>query len=323
MNLFNTNKTNTTSIRFNKKNKKSYLDIFYFNMGNNPYILIKEFKENKLINTKEIKLNKEDIDLKGSISDTGLIINELKELKMLKGSTIDLKIDSLNIFKSIVSLPRISSSKANTLKKKEIKNSFDKYSKSYHMLEDKYTYEFGIIYEEYFISNELIRNWVEISKRSNLRLSSLSLFSNFLFNEFVNKKYRSLEEIKEEDIEVKENKNKKKKDKIVDFSVIHVLNNVVTFILSSSLQLIDSYSFEFKNEDDLIKKYITIIGKHEIEFEKKLIKDIYLDSDTKLSLNESFKDIKIHPIQFDYFNEISTNEESNDNLINKENTINE
>ena len=315
--LFTKNKFNTGSIKLNKKNKMNHLDIFYFAFKNNPYILIKKYEGNKFINIKEIRLNNDQINNNGVILNKEFIIDKVKELDMNKGS-INLYIDTLNTFKTIISLPKISMGKAQKLKKKELKNSFDKYSKNYHLIESKYSYNLGIVYEEYFISNELIKNWLEISKGSNLRLSSISLFSDFLFNSFINKKY----ELKDETIqEGKEEvlKEKKKKEKKGDFSIIHIFNGIVTFILSSSNQLIDTYSFEFVNEDDLIKKFIIIIGKHEIEFEKKLIKDIYLDSDISLSLNESFKDINIHPIHFVFFNEL----ELKDELISKENNPNE
>ena len=317
MSLFTKNKFNTGSIKLNKKNKMNHLDIFYFSFKNNPYILIKKYEGNKLINIKEIRLNNDQINNNGVILNKEFIIDKVKELDMNKGS-INLYIDTLNTFKTIISLPKIGKGKAQKLKKKELKNSFDKYSKNYHLIESKYSYNLGIVYEEYFISNELIKNWLEISKGSNLRLSSISLFSDFLFNSFINKKYELKDEtIQEEKEEVL--KEKKKKEKKGDFSIIHVFNGIVTFILSSSNQLIDAYSFEFVNEDDLIKKFITIIGKHEIEFEKKLIKDIYLDSDISLSLNESFKYINIHPIHFDFFKEL----ELKDELISKENNPNE
>ncbi len=322
MSLFKKNKFNTNGIKLNKENKKNHLDIFYFALGDNPSILVKKYLGNKLINIKEIKLNKDQIDNNAVILNNEFVINEIKEVGRLKGS-INLNIDTLNTFKTIISLPKISSSKAEKLKKKELKNSFDKYSKSYHLIEYKYFYNLGVVYEEYFINNELIKNWAEISKGSNLRLSSISLFSNYLFNSFMNKEFEEKESLTQEENQ-EERKSKKKKDKSRDFSIIHVFNNIATFVLGFDNQLIDAYSFEFKDSDDLIKKYITVIGKHEIEFEKKLIKDIFLDSDVELSLNDVFKDVNIHPIHFNFFDELnSKDEEKSNELVNEENPLNE
>ncbi len=305
MSLFKKSNNKTTMINLSKQNK-NHLDIIYFDMGN-PSIFIKMFKGNKLIKILNIPLSSSQIE-NGVILNNEFIITKLKELVNKERYSIDLKIMSSSIFKSIISLPKISKGKAEKLKKKEIKNSYDKFNKSYHMIEDKYHYNLGVVYQESFIMNDLIKNWMKISKGSNLKLSSVQVFSGYLFDLIKDKK--DIEIIEDLNLDLlnqasqpKKKSTKKKKDKMMDFALIYVKENTATFILSSSSQLINGYSFEFKDPDEVIKRFILVIGKHEIEFEKKPIRDIYVESDIDLALNESFKNINVHKIHFKIFDE--------------------
>lgn len=317
MNLFkNMNMNKTSVIKFKNQNKDNRLEIIYFDMGK-PFIFIKMFNKNKLINTKEIPILNSQIE-NGIILNTESIIQELKELVGKTRYSIELKIASSTVFRTVISLPKVSKSKAEKLKKKEIKDSYGKFNKNYRMVEDKYHYNLGVVYEETFINNDVIKNWVEISKGSNLKLSTIQIFNGYLFDLIKDKKdFRLLDPVnKIESVSISNNKskknkiiklNKKKKGKMLDFALIYIKNGVATFILSSSSQLINGYSFEYTSEEEIIKKFLLVIGKHEIEFEKKQIEDIYVESDINLSLNEVFKDIQIHNIHFLTFDGVDNN----------------
>lgn len=309
MSLFkNKNKNKTSVIKFKNANKNNHLEIIYFDMGK-PFIFIKVFNKNKLKNTKEIPILNTQIE-NGIILNTESIIQELKELVGKTKYSIDLKIASSTIFRSVISLPKVSANKAEKLKKKEIKDSYGKFNKNYRMIEDKYHYNLGVVYEETFINNDVVKNWIEISKGSNLRLSTIQIFNGYLFDLIRDKKdFRLIDPVSQiESVSIvnnkkskkkkNKNKNKRKKNKMPDFALIYVKNGVASFVLSSSSQLINGYSFEYTSEEEIIKKFLLIIGKHEIEFEKKPIEDIYIESDIDLSLNETFKDIQIHNIHF-------------------------
>lgn len=314
MNLFKTNKTKTNSLRFGPTNKKRRIEVFYFDFGN-PFLYAKLYQNNLALKEQELTIEKGQIE-NGKILNVSMIIDQLKQLTKDR-FTIDLIVSTSMAFDSIISLPKISSSKVEQLKRKELKNSFDKYKNSYHLIEDCYSYSLGTFFIEHFISNNIIENWQEIAKGANAKLSTVTLFGNYLYNDIktnhnVDIKENQNEINEENNIEeiainkkgkkkAKKGNNKKKSDKLYDFALIYVHKTMATFVLSSYDQLSLSYSFEFSSAEDLIKKFVLVIGKHEIEFEKKKITDILVDSDVSLNLEKYLKDIKIHDVHFKMF----------------------
>lgn len=303
--LFKKKKINKTVLNLNAVNKKNRIQIFFFDFGE-PFIYAKVYKKNILKLEKKLDITKEQIE-NGKILNVSSIINQLKALTKDKFS-IDLVLSSTLSFDSVISLPKIGSRKLQQLKRKDIKTNFDKYKNSYHLLEDAYTYNLGYIYTEHFISNDVINNWIEIAKGSNAKLSSITLFGNYLYNYILSKDL--IKNVSSQNItdlsSIKKNKNKKNKkksnkSKLSDFAFIFVHDTMASFILSSNNQLSTFYNFDFKSKEDIVTKFLLVVGKHEVEFEKKPISHIFISSNIALELDKYLKDVSINNVNLDLF----------------------
>ncbi len=297
MELFMKKNKNISTINFFKKKSPNYFEVFYFDVYE-PFILVKLYKNKELIDIKRLELK--DIQIDGGVilnkeNIISTISEQLKEFGTNNKGTekyfLDLKICSTSIFKSTISLPKISFFKAFQLKQKELKNSFDKYGKYYKLIEDKYNYNLGIVYNEYFIDNNIIKNWLEISKALDIKLSSIQLFSGYLF-----------EKVKENNFKIKDDSLQDQVKKVLkngDFALIHIYNGIANFILSREKEITNTYAFSYSNLADIINKFILIIGKHEFEFEKKMIKNIIVDSDITIDLKSYIKNADIYYVDID------------------------
>ncbi len=306
MELFLRRNKNISTLNFFKKTTPNYFEIFYFDVSE-PFIVIKIFKNKILKEIKHIALKDVQID-GGVILNTSNVISILKEYlddlnknnKSIEKYFIDLKICSTNIFKSTISLPKISWFKEFKLKQNELKDNFDKYNKHYKLIEDKYNYNLGVVYNEYFIDNNIIKNWLEISKALDIKLSSIQLFSGYLF-----------ENIKEGRVDFFDNQDDAKKVlKNGDFAIIHIYNGCANFILSSENKITNTYVFSYTSAYDIINKFILIIGKHEFNFEKKMIKNIFIDSDIELNIEEYLENVCVHNIHFNVFDDMKKDDSS-------------
>ena len=338
MGLFINKNNNTSSIKILNKTANNYLEVFLFDI-NNPYVVIKKYNHNKLESINRL-------DLEPSQLENAVILNYNKIVELInsfitndsntnekpKKYFIDLKICSQTIFKSVISLPKINIFKAMTLKQKEIKESFDKYNKKYLLIEDMYSYDLGIVYNEYFINNDILKNWQEIAKITNTKISSLQLFSGYLYSNIKNLNYDFIDVV--DDIE------KKKLSKLSDYSVIYIKEGVAIFLLVNDNQLINAYTLKYENIEEIVKKYILIIGKFECEFSKRKIETLYIDSDIETKFNDYFKNINLYQIKLNCFdlmdiennelidninqdesldsNQIITNQDANNECINEE-----
>lgn len=305
MGLFKSKNAKTTVLKLGPTIKKKRMEIFYFDFGE-PFLFAKLYKKNMLIKQNVISIEKGQIE-QGKIINVDPIIEQLKQISKNKFS-IDLILSTNKAFDSIISLPKISSSKIEQLKRKEMKNNFERYKDSYHLLEDEYNYNLGIIFIEHFISNNVINNWLEITKGANAKLSSITLLGNYLYNAINNKNEVDIPHFEDESLEEINIKNKRKKknskkksDKLTNFALIYVHGSMATFVLSSMNQFSTSYSFEFNSIEEIIKRFLLVIGKHEVEFEKTKIKDILVDSNKPLDLEKYFKDQKVRYIHFKMF----------------------
>lgn len=304
MKLFKRKNKSKNVIVFGRKNKKNRLEVYFLDY-NKPFLYAKLYSKNKLVSEKELYINKDQIE-NGKIINVIAVIDQLKDLSKTKCS-IDLIISSSMFFDSIISLPKISNRKIELLKRKEIKNNFEKYKNSYHLTEDKYAYNLGNIYTEHFISNDLINNWIEIAKGLNGKLSSITLFGNYLYNHIKNLQIQNIssvivEEKKKNKNRDKKSKNKAKVNKVADYAFIYIYKNIATFIFTSNNQLSTFYSFSFNSMDEIITTFLLVIGKREIEFEKKTIKHIFFDTDISLEkLINDLKDISFHEKHLNLF----------------------
>ena len=308
MGLFINKNNNTSSIKILNKTANNYLEVFLFDI-NNPYVVIKKYNHNKLESINRL-------DLEPSQLENAVILNYNKIVELInsfitndsntnekpKKYFIDLKICSQTIFKSVISLPKINIFKAMTLKQKEIKESFDKYNKKYLLIEDMYSYDLGIVYNEYFINNDILKNWQEIAKITNTKISSLQLFSGYLYSNIKNLNY--------DFIDVVDEIEKKKLSKLSDYSVIYIKEGVAIFLLVNDNQLINAYTLKYENIEEIVKKYILIIGKFECEFSKRKIETLYIDSDIETKFNDYFKNINLYQIKLNCFDlmDIENNE---------------
>ncbi len=308
MGLFINKNNNTSSIKILNKTANNYLEVFLFDI-NNPYVVIKKYNHNKFESINRLDLEPSQLEnavilnynkIVGLINS--LITNDSNTNEKPKKYFIDLKICSQTIFKSVISLPKINIFKAMTLKQKEIKESFDKYNKKYLLIEDMYSYDLGIVYNEYFINNDILKNWQEIAKITNTKISSLQLFSGYLYSNIKNLNYDFIDVV--DDIE------KKKLSKLSDYSVIYIKEGVAIFLLVNDNQLINAYTLKYENIEEIVKKYILIIGKFECEFSKRKIETLYIDSDIETKFNDYFKNINLYQIKLNCFDlmDIENNE---------------
>lgn len=277
------------------------VEILFSDIGD-PFLLARVYEKGNIVRVKALSIRKEQIE-DGKIVNVENIIDQLKELKIEKYS-IDLVLCSQMIFDSVISLPKINAQKAEQLKKKEMKDSFDKYKDFYRLIEKKYAYNLGVVYTEYFVPTTIIDNWRQIAKGVNAKLSTVRLFGDFLYQLFkkIEKTDYSLifSSGSKVDFEVSENKDSSKKNaKIFDYALIFVHGQMATFVLSMHDQLISSYSFEFTTKEEIIKRFILVIGKYEMELVKKPIKDIYIDSDVELDFENSLPNQNIHYIHLE------------------------
>ena len=299
MGLFINKNNNTSSIKILNKTANNYLEVFLFDI-NNPYVVIKKYNHNKLESINRLDLEPSQLEnavilnynkIVGLINS--LITNDSNTNEKPKKYFIDLKICSQTIFKSVISLPKINIFKAMALKQKEIKESFDKYNKKYLLIEDMYSYDLGIVYNEYFINNDILKNWQEIAKITNTKISSLQLFSGYLYSNIKNLNYDFIDVV--DDIE------KKKLSKLSDYSVIYIKEGVAIFLLVNDNQLINAYTLKYENIEEIVKKYILIIGKFECEFSKRKIETLYINSDIETKFSDYFKNINLYQIKFNCF----------------------
>ncbi len=300
MELFVHKSNKTDTLNFSKKTTNNYFEIFYFN-EDISYIIIKTFKAKKLVNINRINLEESQVE-KGVITNYNEVVNYIYEFitnnKNEKGKLekyfIDLKICSSSIFKTTISLPKISFFKATKLKLKELRDGFEKYGKNYSLIEDKYNYDLGVVYNEYFLKNTIIKNWKEIANITNTKLSSIQLFQGFLFDSMKNESNYNFEfKLDEEDIS-------KDLSKLSNYALIYTKEGISTFILVNDHQLINAYSFKYKNIDDILKKFILTISKYEFEFSKRKIEDIFIESDIDLNISKFIKKVKVHNIHFNW-----------------------
>lgn len=290
------NKINT--LNFSKNTTNNYFEIFYFDI-NIPYVIIKTYKNKKLIKSDRIDLDQSQVE-KGVITNYNEIVNYIhshvssdkNEKGKLNKYFIDLKIASSSIFKSVISLPKISFLKALQLKQKELRDSFEKYSKNYTIIENKYYYDLGVVYNEHFLKNSIIKNWKEIANITNTKLSSIQLFSGFLFS--------SIKDESTYNFVFKKNEEDKSKElsKLTNYVIVYISEGVTTFVLVNDNQLINTYSFKYKNIDEIVKTFALTISKHEFEFAKKKIEDVFVDSDTNINLGKYIRHVNVHNIHF-------------------------
>lgn len=288
------NRSHSSVIRIAPPNKKNKVEIFFSDIGE-PFLFARVYENNLLTKEKVFSIGKEQIE-DGKIFNVENIIEQLKDLKIEKYS-IDLILCSQMIFELVISLPKVNAQRAEQLKKKEIKESFEKYKDFYYLIEKKYAYNLGLVYTEYFVSNAIVDNWRQIAKGANAKLSTIRLFGDYLYETMKKGEYTeiSVQENLENQEEVKETK---KANKLIDFALIFVHDFMATFVLSTHDQLIGFYSFEFSSKEELMKRFLLVIGKHEIELEKRTIKDIFVDSDIDLSLDQYLMNQTIHYIRF-------------------------
>lgn len=290
--MFNTKSKKLCTIKYLNTISNNYLDVFYFDILN-PLIIIRVYKNKTLVEIKSIELKEVQLD-SGVILNIEYIISKIAELiPDIKKSKyfMNLKISSTNIFKSSISLPKVSFLREFQLKQKELKDNFFKYDKYYKLIENKYRHNLGVVYNEYFLDNNMINNWLEISKSLNIKLASIQLFPAYLFE--------TLQSFDTKEKEVL---------KTGDFAFIHIYNGSATFILSSSNELSNTYTFDFSSKEEIINKFILVIGKHEFSFEKKKINNIFVDSDIEIDLKEYLEDVNIYNVDLMLFKDVDISE---------------
>ncbi len=98
----------------------------------------------------------------------------------------------------------------------------------------------------------------------------------------------------------KKNEEDKSKElsKLTNYVIIYINEGVTTFVLVNDNQLINTYSFKYKNIDEIVKTFALTISKHEFEFAKRKIEDVFVDSDTNINLGKYIRHVNVHNIRF-------------------------
>ena len=234
---------------------RNRLELIYCDIGD-PFIEARYFKNDKMIYSYHIDLYPSQVE-KGKITNIDEIVKTLKEHFPDKYSIV-LYICSDLIFNDINSLPKINFNRAVQLKNKEIKNDYDKYKENYKIIENSYKYNLGIVFNDYFVPSEIINSFRQIAKGLNSKISKTHLYGEYLFS-CLRKVIKN------------------------DYAFIYTRGSMATFILVNNFRLVSCWSFKCESAEDVIKTFVLIIGKHELEIEKKVINEIYYDSEYELS----------------------------------------
>lgn len=261
------------------KNPKLHLDhklklVIHYSDIVNPFLNVSFYNKGKL------ELQKKYL-LKDYQVEDGKLLNIEAISKVIKNdfnysAPIVLLLSSNDIFKNVVSLPKISKSKADKLYLKELKETFNDYKNHYDLISNNYKHDLGYIYNTYFISHRVIEDFKLLAKLLNTKIINVDIFGNYIFNKIRNSYDGSYSVIYKED----------------DYCLLlNIYNNQLTTI----------YNFNSNNVDEIINQYLLIVSKHEFNFEKKSIQtifvsdNIYFDVKDKLSLD-------VKPLRLDFSN---------------------
>ena len=242
------------NIKVDKRNKTVFL---FSNIGE-PFLKIYCYKNSKL--EKMIKIALADYQVEqGNIVNVQKLANAILN-EDLKLSNIDLILQINESFKNIISLPKMSVSKAKALYTKELKNDFPQLKQKFLIFSTNVKHSLGHVYYTYFIPNSIIDNFKKLAVLLNVKIDSVNLFGNYLAG-LAN-------------LEIKG-----------DYAGIHVKDNICTMFNSFGGVLAGIDNFVIKKPEQIVKKYLVMTAKHEIELERKKTTTCILDIEDEMSID--------------------------------------
>jgi hypothetical protein len=159
-------------------------------------------------------------------------------------------------YKSSLFLPVKNSFQAQYLYKKEIKAKHDK--ERFIAISNSYRSGVGYIYNTYFIPTSVIESFNKVEKLLNVEFVGVQPLGMFM-NEIIDIKGT--------------------------FVYFYIRKKVCTMILVSDKDLITSYDFDFKNEKDIVSRFLLVASKHEFEAEHMQITSYAIDSDEPINID--------------------------------------
>lgn len=253
-------KNEVKEIKPNKKvvyDKKDRLVLFFNNIGT-PSLKLSRYEKGLL--KEEVNLNVSTFSIVNGVFANIDAVTDLIKANVSKLGTLDILLSVDECFRSVISLPKMSKSKALKLYQKEIKNDFPDFKNKYVTFEHLYEHKLGSVYYTYFVPLTIINYFKKVAKILGVSINSYNLWGNYLFDNIKN-------DIKE------------------DFALIYVQNNLCTLMNSFNGKLVTFYSFECNDEADIISQYLSIIAKHEFELEKRKITNYIYVSDKEYNLS--------------------------------------
>lgn len=253
-------KNEVKEIKPNKKvvyDKKDRLVLFFNNIGT-PSLKLSRYEKGLL--KEEVNLNVSTFSIVNGVFANIDAVTDLIKANVSKLGTLDILLSVDECFRSVISLPKMSKSKALKLYQKEIKNDFPDFKNKYVTFEHLYEHKLGSVYYTYFVPLTIINYFKKVAKILGVSINSYNLWGNYLFDNIKN-------DIKE------------------DFALIYVQNNLCTLMNSFNGKLVTFYSFECNDEADIISQYLSIIAKHEFELEKRKITNYIYVSDKEYDLS--------------------------------------
>ncbi len=255
-----------SKIKIDKKRKTVFL---YSNIAN-PFLKIYKYNNSKL--EQMIKINLADYQV-----ENGIIVNIEKLAEVIKNENIvvtdiDLVLQINESFKNVISLPKMSSSRANNIYHKNLKEDFDSVKDKYLTFNSIYKHALGYAYYTFFIPNNIINSFKKLALLLNYKISSVNLFGNLLLG------LASLE--------VKG-----------DFAGVYVKDKVCTIFNSFAGNLTTICDFYVNDASDIIDKYLLMVSKHEFELEKKTTTTVLIGIEDEMTLDL----FGLKPIEY-YFN---------------------
>lgn len=243
-----------THIKIDKRQKT----MFYFSNIAEPFLKIYCYKNAKL--EKMVKISLADYQV-----ENGTIVNVQKLATAILNenldlANIDLVLQTNDCFKNVVSLPKMSPSKAKALYAKELKQDFPNLKQNYATFNTNIKHSLGHVFYTYFIPNTLIDNFKKLAVLLNLKIETVNLFGNYLAG-LAN-------------LEIKG-----------DYAGIYVKDNLCTMFTSFGGILTGISNFTITNPDDIVKVYLIMTAKHEIELERKKTTTCILDIEDEMSID--------------------------------------
>lgn len=242
------------NIKIDKKRKTVFL---YSNVGT-PFLKIFKYNNSKL--EMMTKINLADYQV-----ENGIIVNIEKLAEAIKNENIvvtdiDLVLQINESFKNVISLPKMPSSRANSLYHKNLKEDFNNIKDRYVTFNSSYKHALGYAFYTFFIPNDIINSFKKLAILLNYRISSVNLFGNLLLG-LANLELKG------------------------DFAGIYVKDKVCTIFNSFSGKLTTICDFALNDASDIIDKYLLMVSKHEFELEKRNTTTVLLGIEDEMTLD--------------------------------------